>query len=139
MVFGLLGWLYVAACAAVRPQDMSLPITVLVPLRRDTFGTVCFAVSALCAAGLQIGTGRLLAVRPPGVGVAPALLRTVAGYAGLAWAYLCVNSLTHPATIGVRLTHFSPFPAEGTAATWCFLLCGASFLALRLRGSVRGR
>lgn len=137
MVFGLLGWIYVAACAAARPQDMSLPITALVPLRRDTFGSACFAVSALAAARLQIGTGRLLARSPAGTGVLPAVLRTVVGYCLLAWLYLCINSLTHPATIGLRLTHFCAFPAEGTTAVACYLAAGVAFMALRLLGSKR--
>ena len=58
MVYGLLGWLYVAACAAVRPQALSLHIAAIVPLRRDTFGTVCFALSALSAFALQPEAGR---------------------------------------------------------------------------------
>jgi hypothetical protein len=138
MVFGLLGWIYVAACAAARPQDMSLPITAIVPLRRDTFGALCFVVSACAAVGLQVGTGRPLSRQYPGSGVLTALLRTAVGYGLLVWAYLCVNSLTHPYTIGMRLTHFSAFPAEGTTAVASFLLAAASFFGLRLLGSKGG-
>ena len=138
MVFGLLGWIYVAFCAATRPQDMSLPITAVLPLRRDTFGSLCFAVSACTAAWLQIGTGRVLPRRPAGSGVLPAVLRTALGYCLLVWAYLCANSLTHPYTIGLRLTHFSAFPAEGTTAVACYLVAAGSFLAVRLLGSKGG-
>jgi hypothetical protein len=134
MVYALLGWLYVAACAAFRPEDMSAPITALIPMRRDTFGCLCFAASALCAAGLQVGTGRILAPRPRGTGAADAVVRTAAGYCFLVWAYLCVNSLTHPYTIALRLTHFAAVPTEGATAVSCFLLSIAAFLTLRLRG-----
>jgi hypothetical protein len=134
MVFGLLGWLYVAACAAVRPLEMSMPITALVPMRRDTFGCLCFAVSAVFAGWLQVGTGRLFAPSRRGTSAVDALLRTAAGYALLVWIYLCVNSLTHPYTLGMRLTHFSAVPTEGATAVACFLLSFAAFLALRLRG-----
>jgi len=138
MVFGLLGWLYVAACAATRPQDMSLPITALVPLRRDTFGSACFLLSACAAAWLQVGTGRLFARSSAGTGALSAVLRTVVGYCLLVWLYLCVNSLTHPVTLGLRLTHFSAFPAEGTTAVGCYLAAGAAFVTLRVLGSKRG-
>jgi hypothetical protein len=138
MVYGLLGWLYVAASAAFRPDDMSAPITALVPMRRDTFGCLCFATSALCAAGLQIGTGRVLAPRRRGTGAAEAVVRTAAGYTLLVWVYLCVNSLTHPYTIAMRLTHFTAVPTEGATAVACFLLSIAAFLTLRLRLRERG-
>ena len=66
-------------------------------------------------------------------GAVDAVLRTVAGYAFLVWFYLCVNSLTHPYTLRMRLTHFAAVPTEGTAAVSCFLLSLAAFLVLRLR------
>jgi hypothetical protein len=133
MVYGLLGWIYVAVYAAVRPTEMSTPITALIPIRRDTFGSLCFAVSAMAAAGLQVGTGRVLIRGRRATGAVEAVLRTVAGYAFLVWFYLCVNSLTHPYTLRMRLTHFAAVPTEGTAAVSCFLLSLAAFLVLRLR------
>lgn len=134
MVYGLLGWCYVAICAAARPQDLSEHIAVVLPLRRDTFGCVCFVASAVAAAVLQTGTGRVLVPRRCGVAAADAVLRTTAGYALLVWLYLCTNSLTHPDTIGRRLTHFAPEPTEGTTAVVCFVGSAAAFCALRLRG-----
>ncbi|WP_037601353.1 hypothetical protein [Streptacidiphilus rugosus] len=128
---GLLGWLYVAAVAAVRPDTMSLPITAVVPLRRDTFGACCFVVSALAALVLQ---ARGQAHRPGRLtpGTTAAVLRTIVCYALLVWVYVCVNSLTHPGTIGRRLTHFSPTPAEGTTAVLCFAVSAVALLLLRL-------
>lgn len=45
-IFGLLGWLYVAAVALVHPQTLQVQLTHFTPwLREDTFGIVSFAVS----------------------------------------------------------------------------------------------
>lgn len=140
LLYGLLGWGYAAVCAVFRPQDMSAPITAAFPLRRDTFGCLCFAVSAAGAVALQIGTGRMLPSRRRVPGAAVAVLRTVALYSLFVWAYLCANSITHPATLAERLTHFSAQPTEGATAMLCFPLSAVSFAAARLRGArLRGR
>ncbi|MGH6654364.1 MAG: hypothetical protein ACRDVE_04060 [Actinocrinis sp.] len=135
-VYGLIGWLYVAAVAAARPQDLAVPIVAIVPLRRDTFGALCFGLSAASAFALQLGPGplwtRVLRRRGP----LDAVLRTVCGYALLAWVYLCVNSLTHPYTIPRRLVHFAASPAEGTVADLGFAASAVCLFALRLRGRV---
>ena len=133
-LFGLLGWLYAAACAAFRPGLLSKPIAA-VPLNmhRDTFGAFSFAVSLVATFVLQVHSGsvyRRLAARP---GVLDAALRTVVVFGLLAWVYVAVNSLTHPATVGHRLTHFAPWPTEGTVAVVCFAASAASLFALRLR------
>jgi hypothetical protein len=45
-VFGLLGWIYVAAVALVHPETLKLPLTHFASWpREDTFGEVSFAVS----------------------------------------------------------------------------------------------
>lgn len=45
-VFGLLGWLYIAAVALVHPETLPIQLTRLTPwLREDTFGILSFAVS----------------------------------------------------------------------------------------------
>ncbi|MHB1376581.1 MAG: hypothetical protein ACYCXB_04050 [Candidatus Humimicrobiaceae bacterium] len=45
-IFGLLGWLYIAAVALVHPQTLQLQLTHFAPWpREDTFGMVSFAVS----------------------------------------------------------------------------------------------
>lgn len=133
-VFGLLGWLYVAAVAAARPQDLWWHIASVVPLRRDTFGTLCFVLSGAAVFALQLRSGRLWTRGPRRREPLDAALRTVGGYALLGWIYLCVNSLTHPETIPRRLVHFTALPTEGTAADVGFAAAAACFLALRLRG-----
>jgi hypothetical protein len=135
MVFGLLGWLYVAAVAAFRPDDLSVHIAAILPLRRDTFGAACFVGSALSAFGLRARLGTYWVRLRHRDDVAEAALRTTIGFALLAWAYLCVNSLTHPQTTGLHLTHFYAHPAEGTTAVACFAAAaGALFLS---RGRTR--
>lgn len=137
LVHGLLGWLYVAAWAAARPGDLSAPVTSLLPLRRDTFGALAFAASAVAAFALQTGHGRLWPGRPVRSGTVDAALRTVVGYALLVWAYLCVNSFTHPETIGRRLTHFAPLPTEGATAVACYLGSAVALFTLRVRAGRR--
>jgi hypothetical protein len=45
-IFGLLGWLYVAAIALVHPETLKLQLTHFVSWpREDTFGALSFAVS----------------------------------------------------------------------------------------------
>jgi uncharacterized membrane protein (DUF485 family) len=137
-VFGLLGWLYAAACAAFRPTLLSTPIAAAPPhMRRDTFGAGSFVVSLVATFALQVRSGsvfRRLAARP---GVLDAALRTVVIFGLLTWAYVAVNSLTHPATIGRQFAHFTPTPTEGTVAVVCFAASAVSLFTLRLRGRPR--
>jgi hypothetical protein len=45
-IFGLLGWLYIAAVSLVHPETLSIQLTHFAPWpREDTFGVVCFVVS----------------------------------------------------------------------------------------------
>jgi hypothetical protein len=132
MVYGLLGWVYVAVYAAARPDDLSQPIAALVPLRRDTFGALAFAASAVAATVLRGATGRLWAGGlEPARGWPRAILHTVAGYGVLAWIYLCANSLTHPWTLSRQLTHFASWPTEGTTAVVGFGASAIAFFLLR--------
>ena len=45
-IFGLLGWLYIAAISLVHPETLPIQLTHFATwLREDTFGIVSFAVS----------------------------------------------------------------------------------------------
>jgi hypothetical protein len=45
-VFGLIGWIYIAAVALVHPETLSIQLSHLTPwIREDTFGIICFIVS----------------------------------------------------------------------------------------------
>lgn len=137
MVVGLLGWLYVAAMAAVRPWALAEHIAAVLPMRRDTFGAGVFFVSAACAFVLRARTGAFWVRRPPVAGYVEAGLATAGGYAFLVWVYLGANSMTHPATTGLHLTHFADHPSEGTTAVLCFTVVTLSLFLLRLRGARR--
>ena len=136
LVYGLLGWVYVAAYAAAHPLDLAQHITAVLPLRRDTFGALAFAASAGAAIVLQAATGRVWERRRrrPTRGLARAELNTVMVYGLLAWSYLSINSLTHPWTIPMRLTHFEPWPSEGSTAVLSFAASAVAFFLLRSNG-----
>lgn len=137
---GLLGWIYVAAYAAAYPNALSSPIAAAVPLRRDTFGALAFAASAAAATALRARTGRLWEWRrSPVPGLTGAALNTVAGYGLLVWAYLCVNSMTHPWSLSMRLTHFAPWPTEGGTAVASFAFSAVALFLTRSRESGANR
>ncbi len=132
LVHGLLGWIYIAAYAAAVPQELSRHVADLVPLRRDTFGALAFAASALAAITLQARTGRLWIRRSEPVrGLWHAVLNAVAGYGLLVWVYLCVNSMTHPWTLSKRLTHFFPWPSEGGTAVASYAASAVALFLVR--------
>lgn len=133
MVFGLLGWLYAACVAAFRPDALSLHIAAVLPVRRDTFGLLCFVCSGLAAMALHTRFGTFWTRRSGRRGFPEALLRTAFIYGLLAWAYLCANNLTHPETTGQRLTHFASSPAEGTTAVLSFAVAACALFLLRRR------
>jgi hypothetical protein len=47
-VYGFSGWIYIAENAVFHPQTLSMPLTHFLSWpREDTFGAICFLVSAL--------------------------------------------------------------------------------------------
>jgi hypothetical protein len=50
-----------------------------------------------------------------------AVLRAVLVHSLLGWAYIALNALSHPWTLGMRLTHFSEWPHEGDFGVACFV------------------
>jgi hypothetical protein len=132
-LYGLLGWIYVAVYAAAFPNDLDHSIAAVLPIRRDTFGLLAFVASSAAATALRARGGRIWVRRAGGgrSGWTRAALHTVFGYGLLAWAYLCVNSLTHPWTLGMRLTHFAPWPTEGGTAVAGFAASALSLFLLR--------
>ncbi len=63
-LYGIMGWLYVAVLATVRPHDLAHALTHWLPVRCDSFGALCFAVSALAYLLLSVWTGRGIARWP---------------------------------------------------------------------------
>ncbi|GAA1961515.1 hypothetical protein GCM10009838_17640 [Catenulispora subtropica] len=138
MVAGLLGWVYVALIAVLRPGVLSEPITAVLPLRRDTFGALCLALSFGCAFALRARTGTFWTRRAGRPDAVEAGLAAVGGYSFLVWVYLCLDNLSHPQTTGYRLTHFFEHPSEGTTAVLCFLLLSGCLFGLRVRKARHG-
>jgi hypothetical protein len=59
------------------------------------------------------------------------LLRTLRLYSTLGVVYIALNSLTHPATLTLHLTHVISWPSEGTFGLSCLAVSFTSTLLLR--------
>jgi hypothetical protein len=57
-LYGIMGWLYVAVLATARPDDLAHALTHWLPVRCDTFGALCFVISALAYLLLNVRAGR---------------------------------------------------------------------------------
>jgi hypothetical protein len=55
--------------------------------------------------------------------------RTLALYGFAGWVYIVVVALVEPDTLGMRLTHFAPFPREDTFGELCFAVSLISYFA----------
>jgi hypothetical protein len=67
------------------------------------------------------------------------LSRTLAVYGFAGWLYIVVVALVEPATLGLRLTHFSNFPHEDTFGEICFVVSAVGFFiysVLRQSGQI---
>jgi len=63
-------------------------------------------------------------------------LRTVAIYSFAGWAYIALNAVVHPVSLGWPLTHLAPWPHEDTFGAACF---GVSFVCAMCYGVSRSR
>lgn len=63
--------------------------------------------------------------------------RTLALYGFAGWVYIVIVALVEPDTLGMRLTHFAPFPHEDTFGEACFLVSLVSFFAYNMLRSSR--
>jgi hypothetical protein len=97
----LSGWIVVAVVAAFHPAGLTAVVASFIPIRRDTFGIVCFAASAVWFLAAAFWRGR---THP--------LLRVLRVFGGATVLYLSVNLFSHPRTMGMPLTHFAPWPSE---------------------------
>jgi hypothetical protein len=133
VVFGALGWLYVAVVAVVYPGELSFPIVVGIPIRRDTLAIICFGVSAVAYFLREIrkqssGSRDAFSRRT----VARASLRTIFVYSTMTAIYLMANSITHPKTMTMPLTHVVDWPTEGTVFAFASFCSVLSFFFLRV-------
>jgi hypothetical protein len=114
----LFGWIYVAAFAAFNPEKLSEFIVGFIPIRRDTFGVVCFSASAVLFVLSAVWHGRTYP-----------LVRAGRFFGGAAMVYLLVNTVSHPETLGMPLTHFAPWPTELVT----LIIASAGFVTSHLR------
>jgi hypothetical protein len=128
--------------ASFRPYDLPMPYWSRISwLRTDTGGAASFLVVAVTlvvseylrlrrnggrrrgTSGTRRSGSRTYLARA--VGEVIALLAT-----GLV-VYLSINSVTHPATLTLRATHFASWPTEGALRVLALLLCVLSVGWLR--------
>jgi hypothetical protein len=146
LAFGLaygagLCWASVCLVGSFRISELSAPYWAGIPgLRTDTCGEAAFLVVAICFATseyLRLNRRRDGAARPSQLLssktalLAVAIAKTVAVLATGVVVYLSVNAVTHPTTLALHLTHFAPWPAEGTVRIIALLLCVCAGSALR--------
>lgn len=62
-----------------------------------------------------------------------AVLRALLVHSVLGWVYILLNAISHPATLGMRLTHFYAWPREIDFGVACVLVTVATGFALRER------
>jgi uncharacterized membrane protein YhaH (DUF805 family) len=121
-LFGALVWSYVAVVAMVYPERLDIPLASWIPVRRDAVATLAFAVSVLaffvsqwCRSAMPL-----------------AWWRTMLVYSAMVSVYLMGNSITHPATMNLPLTHLLSFPLERTVLCISLICLASSFFALRV-------
>jgi len=128
--------------ASFRPYDLAMPYWGRLSwLRTDTCGAASFLVVAVTLVvseylRLRRNGGR----RRRASGGGPAAWRTYLARAvaeviallatGLV-VYLSVNTVTHPATLTIRATHFASWPTEGTLRVGALVVCALSVGWLR--------
>jgi hypothetical protein len=126
-LFGAAGWLYVAIIAVFRPAQLSQPFAEAVPVRIDTLGIVCFGLSAVAYLAREIRTQ---------LGWS-AVFRTVFVYSAATAIYLTANSVSHPRTMAMPLTHLLDWPSERAALICALVASISSFYVLQVTMRLR--
>jgi len=138
-------WTSTCVVASFRVAYLAKPYwSAISDLRTDTCGaaafiltTVCLAVSEYLRLRRRYGVGAQLAVGATrGVLAALAVAKTAAVVSTGLFAYLSINTVTHPVTLGMPATHFSPWPTEGSLrvlalATAMLAVGGLRYLSVR--------
>jgi hypothetical protein len=110
-------------------------------LRTDTTGVIAFAVaiiSLVASRYLQLrrrtsaSAGAVEAVaHGPGVLAVQAVAEIGAVLGTALVIYLSLNAVTHPVTLGIKLTHLWPWPSEGTVRVIGLAICLAGVATSR--------
>ncbi|MFZ0832472.1 MAG: hypothetical protein WAM92_05195 [Mycobacterium sp.] len=135
-VFGALGWVYGAATAVVSPDRLSVWVMSWVPIRIDTLAVVGFCVSAVAYVVREIATSAGKCARwwnSSRHAAVTTFLRTTFIYSTLVAIYLMANTIAHPETMAMPLTHYLAWPTEGFTLGLALICSVASFFLLRVR------
>jgi hypothetical protein len=114
-------------------------------LRTDTAGVIAFAVAIVSLAVsryLQLRRRNGAPVEPvarsAGVLAVQAVAETAVVLATGLVAYLSLNAVTHPETLGMQLTHLLSWPTEGTVRVLALLICLAAVAVRRYLRATAG-
>jgi len=118
-------WMYVALVGIIMPQYLPLRFDGSLPIRTDTSGEAAFAAST-CLLALTTVFGRGLLLSRGSVRVFWSVARSLALHATAGWAYISANSISHPGTLHLPLTHFASWPTEGGFAIGCMVVAVSS-------------
>jgi hypothetical protein len=121
-LIGALVWAYVAVVAMIYPERLNVPLASWLPIRRDALATLAFAASVTA---FVVSQSRRSAM-PLALG------RALFVYSAMVSGYLMGNSITHPATMDLPLTHLVSWPLERTVLSGSLICLVASFFALRV-------
>lgn len=133
-------WASTCLVASFRVAGLAMPYwSAIRGLRTDTCGAAAFIVAA---AGLAVSEYLRLGPRRRSqrdvapshtawVRAAQALAEAAAVLSTGLVAYLSVNAVTHPVTLGMPATHFAPWPTEGTLRVLALAVCVAAAGAMR--------
>lgn len=138
----LLCWLSTCLVASFRGAYLARPYWNVIPaLRTDTCGAIAFVVagvSLMASEYLRLARHHNAVVRPhqapnrgPAQLVAQAASETIAILSTGLVAYISVNAVTHPVTLGIHATHFASWPSEGALRVIALFACVASVAVLR--------
>lgn len=147
----ILWWASTCLVGAFRPEDLADPYWDVLPwLRTDTSGFATFMVAVLtltCSEYLRLRRrheGRCremasssVATTDKRTGNAPVLfLLLAASEAVIVLAtglvcYLSLNTITHPESLKIHVTHLLPWPTESTLRIVALLLCVCSVAIFR--------
>jgi hypothetical protein len=115
-------------------------------LRTDTTGVIAFAVAIISLVASRYLQLRRRSSPPaeavahgPGVLAVQAVAETGAVLGTALVIYLSLNAVTHPVTLGIKLTHLWPWPSEGTVRVIGLGICLAGVATSRYLRAGNGR
>jgi hypothetical protein len=107
-------------------------------LRTDTTGVIAFAVAIISLVASRYLQLRRRSSAPaeavahgPGALAVQAVAETGAVLGTALVIYLSLNAVTHPVTLGIKLTHLWPWPSEGTVRVIGLGICLAAVATSR--------